>query len=99
MSSTVAWTTAPTQWSGSKRVSRSVGLKPFPGSEEPSKDEEAADTAAEGEKDGQDNHDGEEGGGEAPEEVRLALHLVVVPDHASRAGTLADDPCYVSSEP
>lgn len=98
-SSSFGWTTAPKLSPGSKPTLRSGGSDPFPGSEELPKDKEAANAAAEREKDGQHDDDGQEGGGQAPEEIRLAFHLVVVPDHASRAGALANDPGHVTPEP
>jgi len=69
------------------------------GLEKSSKDEEAADAAAECEEDGQDDHDGEEGRRQAPVQVWLAFHFVVVPDHAARAGALSNDPGNVAPEP
>lgn len=68
-------------------------------SEESSEDEEATDATAKGEQDGEDDGNGKEGGGEAPDQVRLALHLAIVPDHPTWAGTFAHDPGNVTTEP
>ena len=68
-------------------------------SHESPEDEESTDATAEGEQDGEDDDNGEEGGGEAPDQIRLALHLAVVPDHATWAGTFAHDPGHITTKP
>jgi hypothetical protein len=73
------------------------GLRHY--SHESPEDEESADATTECEQDCEDDDDGEKGGGEAPDQVRLALHLAVVPDHAAWARALTHDPGHITAEP